>query len=61
MTPKYAEKTLSVCFLIFGILSIPVSLLITLSSHSVDDKLIGVFIGLWAPTLISLANYLKNN
>ena len=61
-TPKQSVKTLSVLLFFIGLLCIPVSLLIVLTSGpNLEDKILGVFVGLWATTLISIANFFKNN
>lgn len=62
MAPKNSVRVLSICCLVFGILSIPLSLLITyLTTPTIEHKILGIFVGIWAPTLISLATYFKNN
>ena len=49
------------CF-ILGLLCIPFSLSIVLfSTDSLQNMLMGLFVGLWSPTLIGIGNYLKCN
>jgi len=62
LTPKQSVKTLSVLLFFIGLTCIPASLFVVLSSgYNLDNKIMGLFIGLWAPTLISIANFFKNN
>lgn len=58
--PENSLKLLSATCFILGIICIPISLSIVLYSlNQVPNFLVGLFIGLWAPTLIGIANFLK--
>jgi hypothetical protein len=62
LLPQNSIKLLSMACFILGLLCIPFSLSIVLfSTDSLQNMLMGLFVGLWSPTLIGIGNYLKCN
>lgn len=64
LLPENSKSLLSIACFICGLLSIGFSLGIFFISNTINEntdinKFIVLFIGLWAPTLISIANFFK--
>jgi hypothetical protein len=65
LLPENSKKLLSLMCFFFGICSVCLSIFLIIipisnSTENFNFKLFSLFIGLWAPTLISIANYLKD-